>query len=918
MKASIYVNYTTRSLLRGGQRTVLAIFCIAVGVMAIVALQLVGRMINNSVTSNVRDANGGDIAVSAPIAQNDLPYFDSLKRDGTISAYTPIITLTGSTGLAASLTQTFTVQVVDPATFPVVTPPTFNAPADGSISSLLRDNQVIVDQNFADQYNHHVGDTLNLHATNSTNHQAVTIPVKIAGIVANAGVFAQTSGVLLLSVHDYQDAAAGATLSYSSVDVATPDEAHIAPANSAIQQHFRMATTQTTADALKSEQQYVDLVNKFLEIAGLLALLIGGVGIVNTMQVLLSRRRIEIAMLKTVGYRRIDLYLLFGLEAGLLGLVGGIIGAAVAIALSYLILQVVQHAFLLHVTFVLDPVIVLGGVLIGLLTALIFGLMPIVQAGNIRPLSVMRELPGSNRAGSFFLTIGLVLLLSILFCLLAIFILNSALWGISAVYGTLVFLALLSLLFSLVVLLVSSLPVPERYSLGYLALIALGFVIAAALLVTLPAFGVLMLLLTLVGLFIVLLPRSWKATTKMALRNIGRQRGRTTTTLLALFVGVFTIGLILVLGQDIRDVLNNVISNNLSYNVIVLTHGSDGATLQSQLGSIPGLPAGRTQHHPYVQDVPQEIDGVSVTQYLTPGQTSTGGGFGGIERQAGILLLSSIQGYDVAGGQIPDTKQNLTITSGRNLQASDVGTDNVLINTSVFDQGPFKGHIHLQSTITLKSSDGQLTRTVTVVGIYNSTIGANYGAIFAPNNTVTALTTPGQRTDTFYMKIDNDKVGKALDRIGAITPNASAINFADIGSYIDKVLNNVLLVLITVASLSLLAGVIIIANAVALAMLERRRELGILKSVGYTSQTILSEVLLENGVVGGTGALLAMLLVTLATGLLGKLAFNANFGVSWYLALGVIALIAFVAMITAALVAWGAVRVRPLEVLRYE
>ncbi len=38
---------------------------------------------------------------------------------------------------------------------------------------------------------------------------------------------------------------------------------------------------------------------------------------------------------------------------------------------------------------------------------------------------------------------------------------------------------------------------------------------------------------------------------------------------------------------------------------------------------------------------------------------------------------------------------------------------------------------------------------------------------------------------------------------------------------------------------------LIIANAVALAMLERRRGLGILKSVGSTSDTVLSQVLEE-------------------------------------------------------------------------
>ena len=124
--------------------------------------------------------------------------------------------------------------------------------------------------------------------------------------------------------------------------------------------------------------------------------------------------------------------------------------------------------------------------------------------------------------------------------------------------------------------------------------------------------------------------------------------------------------------------------------------------------------------------------------------------------------------------------------------------------------------------------------------------------------------------------------------------------------------------LVAIASLSLIAGVIIIANAVALAMLERRRELGILKSVGYTSSTVLSEVMIENGVVGAVSALLALLLVTGAITLLGSLIFNLAFSVSSLIVVCLIAGSALLAMLTAALVAWGSVRVRPLEVLRYE
>src|SRR5207245_5544050 len=110
---------------------------------------------------------------------------------------------------------------------------------------------------------------------------------------------------------------------------------------------------------------------------------------------------------------------------------------------------IVQQVFPIIIPFFLDPVIIGGGVLIGLVTALIFGLLPIVQAANIRPLNVIRELPGGNRVGSIFLTIGLLLLLSVLFCALAFVILNDVIWGIGAVYGGFVFLALLLLVVGL-------------------------------------------------------------------------------------------------------------------------------------------------------------------------------------------------------------------------------------------------------------------------------------------------------------------------------------------------------------------------------------------------------------------------------------------------------------------------------------
>ncbi len=917
MKTSMYLNYTTRSLLRGGQRTVLALFCVAVGVMAIVALQLVGLMINNAFTSNVRDANGGDIAVTSntkPFTSDNLAYFDQLKGNGTITNYTAYTSATGSLSNASSITDSFMVQAVDPTTYPVVTPPTFVNPSGGSIASLLTGNAAIVDQPFAEQFHKAVGDTFDVHVGSNAGTSERLLQVRIAGIVTDSGVLAQSKGAMLISQAYYNSTSSASVVLYDTIDVTTADQQHTDQAVQLINAHFPLANAQTAADALKSQQGLVDNIKKFLEIAGLLALLIGGVGIVNTMQVLLSRRKIEIAMLKTTGYRRFDLYLLFGLEAGLLGLVGGAIGALIATGVSLLVRNLVQQTFNINIPFLLDPLTIGGGVLIGLVTALIFGLMPIVQAANIRPLNVIRELPGSHRVGSVFLTIGLLLLLSVLFCALSIVILNDVILGVSAVYGTFVFLGLLSLFFSLVVFIVSVLPVPERFTWKFLALLIAGVALSVLIALALPTFGYLLLAVTLMGFVIVLLPRTWKSTTKIALRNIGRQRARTTTTLLALFVGIFTIGLILVLGQDLRDTINNALATSLNYNVITIASQSDVNALQSRQSTIPGL--SKSKKDLIASTAPVAINGQRIEDVLK--NVPSGFSFTSLGRQGVLGLLSGVEGYDVAHNRVPDTT-NLTITDGRNLNASDVGKNDVLIAWQLANLDPLKGKIRAGSTITLASVDGKQTVTANVVGVYRSgSVSISFEPILTTTDTVQALSPAGAQQAVFFMKIDSDKVGKAVSVIGTIAPKAFVFNLANIGDFIDQYLNYMLLTLSTIAGLSLLAGIIIIANAVALAMLERRRELGILKSVGYTSSTVLSEVLIENGVIGGIGAVLAMLIVTLAMNLLGRFVFHITFGVNGWIVLILILGAALLAMVTSALVAYGSVRVRPLEVLRYE
>jgi putative ABC transport system permease protein len=953
VKTSMYFNYTTRSLWRGGQRTLLAIFCVAVGVMAIVALQLVGLMINTAFNSNIRDANGGDIAVRSqnqPFTQDDLSFFDQLKKNGTIGNYTPVINAQGSTGTNTNnaLRESFTMRVIDPKNYPVVTPPTFLKPVNGKITDLVEHQQVVVTQPFINQYKKKIGSRFDL-LIGSRNQGSFTIHVKLVGVVAESGVLAQSGSVVLLSLNDYKAARPsvsqqnGATapasqqndrasrqsvsdeqqapsppakqeVLYDSINIVA-NSSHMDQAVKKIQDHFPIANIQTAADALKQQQNTVDNIRKFLEIAGLLALLIGGVGIVNTMQVLLSRRKIEIAMLKTTGYRRFDLYLLFGLEAGLLGLVGGIVGAGAAIGVSYLVRNVVQSSFGLILPFLLDWPTIGWGVMIGLATAFIFGLLPIVQAANIRPLNVIREMPERWGASNVFLTLTLLLSLSILFCILAIVILNNDIvLGVISVYSTFVFLGLLSLLFGLVIFLMSKLPVPEYFTIGSAALVVAMTAVSALIMQVLPAFGILLLIFPLMGIAVMLAPRTWKANTKMALRNLNRQRTRTTTTLLALFVGIFTIGLILILGQNLHEQVNRAIANVLNYNAFTITSNEDTTKLQSKIKSIPGLEA--YQRHTLASTAPVAINNKPILNLLPTGDTTQPSSTS-LGRSGTLYFLSGIEGYNVDKKQLPTTDA-LSIVKGRNLRPSDANTDNVLIANQLADLGPL--HLKIGDTVTLSSLDRASTRSVHIVGIYRFRgFGNGLYPVLGTSNTAKALAPTGVSQAIFYMKIAPDKLSHAVDALGRTVPNAFTLNLANISDILDQILNDILLTLTTIASLSLIAGVIIIANAVALAMLERRRELGILKSVGYTSQNILGEVLLENGLVGGTGAMMAMLLVSLVIFLLGRFVFKAvSLAVTPSTAMAMVLGAVLLAMLTAALVAWQAVRIRPLDVLRYE
>ncbi len=162
-RLGLYWSYATRSLGRGGQRTLLAIFCVAVGVLAIVSLQLVGNMVNNGLTSNVREGNGGDISLRSdfsPFTSDQLSYFDTLKSEGKIDDYTAMVEQRSQALNKNGDTQFFIVRAIDPNKFPLAGAPVFRDPSDGSFASQLTGSNVVVTNNLLTNLGAQIGDTV--------------------------------------------------------------------------------------------------------------------------------------------------------------------------------------------------------------------------------------------------------------------------------------------------------------------------------------------------------------------------------------------------------------------------------------------------------------------------------------------------------------------------------------------------------------------------------------------------------------------------------------------------------------------------------------------------------------------------------------------------------------------------------------
>jgi putative ABC transport system permease protein len=146
----------------------------------------------------------------------------------------------------------------------------------------------------------------------------------------------------------------------------------------------------------------------------------------------------------------------------------------------------------------------------------------------------------------------------------------------------------------------------------------------------------------------------------------------------------------------------------------------------------------------------------------------------------------------------------------------------------------------------------------------------------------------------------------------------SNLSNSQLVSGIRSILRNIILFVDLIASIVFLVGIFGITYAMDLNLLERKREIGLLKSLGFTELQIILSLLLEAGLLGCIGALIGTVLVVIGITLLSSVVKIALFSIVMPLWLPFFAI--FITTMLSALIAaftvWYNVKKDPVEALR--
>ena len=360
---------------------------ISLGVMALVAIDSYAANVQRTVRAQSRALLGGDLSVSSgrlfPPKTDSL--FDSLAAAGFGVAR---VTAFGSMALSprSGGTRFSQVRAVTP-NWPLYGEVTTKPPVP--LDTLHKGRVALVDTTLLVAINAQIGDSIQLGYANflvaGTLDKVPGEPDIASAIgprVLIGSEYAKATGLLVFGSRGDYD-----------VFVKARSADGDGPALLKIQQRLRDQQLRARTVA-QSESRMSDSINElssFLGIVGIVALLLGGIGVASGVHAWVVRKIDIVAVLRCLGATGPQVLLMYSAQAAIMGLAGAALGAVLGVGVQFLLPRAIGGFMPVDVRPQLEWLAIAKGMALGLWIALAFALHPLITLRRVSPLQAIRR-----------------------------------------------------------------------------------------------------------------------------------------------------------------------------------------------------------------------------------------------------------------------------------------------------------------------------------------------------------------------------------------------------------------------------------------------------------------------------------------------------------------------------------------------
>jgi putative ABC transport system permease protein len=389
---------------------------ITLGVGALVAIHSFRSDVDRAIRLESRTLLGGDLRLEsqAPFPDAVESLLDSLAGAGSTSARaTTLITMVGSPLTDRTrLLQARGVTAGFPLYGSVVSAPegAWDALPDGGF--LVADPAVLV------QLGVEVGDTLQV------GELRLPLAGTVDGLPADVGFQTAVGPRVYLAESDLR--ATGllgfGSLARYQVLLRLPEGED----PSGVVQRYRTSlreagvSTQTARGQAEDLSDALEVLSRLLGLVGLVAILLGGIGVASAIHVFVRERLTGVAVLRCLGARQGTVFGAYLLQAGGLGVLGSGAGVLLGLGIQALLPALLRDFLPVAVRTSPDPAAMAAGLIVGVWVSVAFALLPLLAVRDVPPLRALRQdVEGGSRRGDP-LRLGAVAALALSLLLLSV------------------------------------------------------------------------------------------------------------------------------------------------------------------------------------------------------------------------------------------------------------------------------------------------------------------------------------------------------------------------------------------------------------------------------------------------------------------------------------------------------------------